>query len=443
MVNSIEARNASDRDADQSRLGSVDCQFGGPRPRIIANGVESRVGLQRPWGWVVRRSVVFVHGTGVRAASFSRTFTEVKSQMRRLRPGTEIRPCLWGDAEGAKLALGGASIPQYTSSEDTPANDDRDIAVWAILYDDPGYELRLMGLRAPRSTGLSRGAPPHQVHVAALRRYTPSPQVITAFAASGLLDELEEALHRMANCAELNEAAATAGPDGYELRQAFNRAIVAAAVGASVNRGNDAPDGAIRDGLLSALGSDLHADGRPLPDGLRRAAAMPAVLAASWQAQRRRGPITDRIVRTVGDILRYQARGQGIRNLVKRTIEHAPGDAITVIAHSLGGVACVDLLVLEKIDRVDELITVGSQAPFFYEIGALASLEHPDPLPPHFNARWLNIYDRRDLLSYTAGAVFAGRAHDECVDSKQPFPYSHSAYWSNREVWSAVGSWLS
>ena len=75
--------------------------------------------------------------------------------------------------------------------------------------------------------------------------------------------------------------------------------------------------------------------------------------------------------------------------------------------HSLGGVACVDLLVEAALPQVELLVTVGSQAPFFYEIDALQSLRFGVPLPEHF-PRWLNVYDLRDFLSYVAAGVFAG-----------------------------------
>jgi hypothetical protein len=87
-------------------------------------------------------------------------------------------------------------------------------------------------------------------------------------------------------------------------------------------------------------------------------------------------------------------------------------------------------------------VTVGSQAPFLYEIGALPSLEPADPLPDHF-PQWLNIYDRRDILSYVgAGVLGADKVTDVQVDNNQPFPQSHSAYWSNDDVWNAIAQVL-
>ncbi|MFJ2649329.1 hypothetical protein ACIO1C_21665 [Streptomyces sp. NPDC087420] len=390
----------------------------------------------------MRRSVVFVHGTGVRLDDYNKTFATVRSELTGLREGLEVRGCFWGREEGAELALGGVSIPGYRKAGGG-RQDDEDVAVWGVLYRDPGYELRLLGLRPAVVSGLGRGQSPAQKLLADLTRYTPSPEVRAAFAGDGLDVFLDTALRTVAASPELRDASVTADEGGYEHRHAFARAVVATALAASVDEGADAVDGSRRDVLLSLLGADLHTQGRTLSGTVAKAAATPALRALTRYAGRRRGSHSDTmVVPGVGDILRYQARGESLRRLIRRTIEHAPGDHITVVAHSLGGVACVDLLVQEKAERVDQLITVGSQAPFFYETGALVSLEHPQTLPDHFPRRWLNLYDRRDLLSFAAAGVFPRHAYDQEVDNRQPFPFAHSAYWSNSKVWGAIGAWM-
>ena len=92
---------------------------------------------------------------------------------------------------------------------------------------------------------------------------------------------------------------------------------------------------------------------------------------------------------------------------------------------------------MEALPEVALLVTVGSQAPFLYEINALHSLRYGQPLPPHFPP-WLNIYDLRDLLSYIGAGVFPNRTQDVLVDNRQPFPHSHSAYWTNDATWNAL-----
>ncbi|MFH8937536.1 hypothetical protein [Streptomyces griseosporeus] len=392
----------------------------------------------------MERSIVFVHGTGVRAESYNSTLKAVRGALEELRPGREVRGCFWGREEGARFVLGGASVPGYGGSGGGQAEaKDEDIAVWGVLYGDPGYELRLLGLRPASATGMGRGVPPSRRFLDSVTAYQPSTDTVSAFHRRGLLDDLVYALRTVQESPELRDAAATVDDNGYEHRYAVARAVVAAALSAAVERGADAVDGLTRDALLFSLSSDLHAQGRALPGKVWKAAAVPALKALTRKAADRRGALSDGVLPMAGDILRYQARGEGVRQLVKRTIEHAPGEAVTVLAHSLGGVACVDLLAMEDLGRrVDQLITVGSQAPFFFECGALTAFEHPQTLPDHFPRRWMNIYDPWDLLAYRAAEVFPHHARDVEVSNGQPFPFAHSAYWSNAQVWNAIGTWL-
>jgi hypothetical protein len=113
--------------------------------------------------------------------------------------------------------------------------------------------------------------------------------------------------------------------------------------------------------------------------------------------------------------------------------------ALLFSAHSLGGVACVDLLLdpacAHLLDRVKLFVTIGSQAPYFYEIGALSGLSFSDEVDYVECAfarfpTWLNIHNRRDFLSYIGAGVFPGRVTDREVMSLTPFPQSHSVYFS-------------
>ena len=157
----------------------------------------------------------------------------------------------------------------------------------------------------------------------------------------------------------------------------------------------------------------------------------------TWKVKGRRGAFTDKTSPFSGDILFYQARGESIRHYIRDRIT-ANRDPVEVLGHSLGGIAAVDLLAKEHLPQVKRLITVGSQAPFLYELDALTSLRWGEPLPEHFPP-WLNIYDPNDFLSYVGATIFKTRMRDVKVDNGQPFPQAHSAYWSNVEVWKAIG----
>ena len=117
-----------------------------------------------------------------------------------------------------------------------------------------------------------------------------------------------------------------------------------------------------------------------------------------------------------------------------------------LLGHSLGGIACVDLLVYEEDlqDKVPLLVTVGSQAPFLYELNALPSRAYGEELPKHFVQRWVNIYDPRDFLSYKIEGLFTAETEapptfqDEEVDNRLRFPDSHGGYWANEATWKVV-----
>jgi len=97
---------------------------------------------------------------------------------------------------------------------------------------------------------------------------------------------------------------------------------------------------------------------------------------------------------------------------------------------------------------IDLLVTVGSQVALFAEYSlfqatgaALAHgtggrrLYHAPGLP----GRWLNFYDPDDFLSFPIAGVFPHAAEGDrpCAAGK-PFPTSHSAYWDNPQLYSAI-----
>lgn len=165
-------------------------------------------------------------------------------------------------------------------------------------------------------------------------------------------------------------------------------------------------------------------------------------------AIRRRVPLTDAASDFSRSIIYYLRRGAEARTAVTHALRMANQDApVILFGHSLGGVAAVDLVSdpgwkAEGV-RLDLLVTAGSQSPWLYLLGGLAHLA-PDgagtlPVP------WLNFWDERDLLSFCGERVFAGRGDriiDQEVQSGEPFPGSHSAYFANPDVFRAIGTRL-
>ncbi|MEV8225306.1 hypothetical protein AB0P41_04420 [Streptomyces sp. NPDC079167] len=386
-------------------------------------------------------TVVFTHGTGVREPHLGGLVAKITSGLAATAPGARLIAYDWGGPYGAELAADGASIPAAPGAgtgRSTSGPDGRDdVEEWARLYDDPTAELA-----AAAAAGSGRPTPPG----AAFPDERPRALLLDIAArgepgAEALAPWLREAAAELARSPLLGPAAEALDPE--TLASVLARALTATVVGAEiaadspVQTGGDGRDAAVA-ALAERLGAAPAGTGR---GPLLRMAGRPLVRLGSRYAVRRRRALTDAAHPAAGDILRYLARGedmrQGLRDLVG-TLE----PPVVLLGHSLGGIISLDTLISGPLPGVELLITVGSQGSFLYETGALPMLAHPDPLPGHVPP-WLNIYDRRDLLGYAAEPLFPGRAQDVATDSRQPFPVAHSAYWTDPAVYGAIGERLS
>lgn len=390
------------------------------------------------------RSVIFVHGTGVRAKKFSETLTKIKGKLQGLAPDLDVRGAYWGDSHGVRLNLGGLSIPDYHRTHGGEKEDAEDVRLghWAVLYLDPWYDLRLLRL-APDATARDERA-----FLATVNGYRPRTQTAAALHDAGLDAYFDLALADLRRAPELRVAARTVDRAGVQHRAAVATALVAHALAAAERDGRVTPVGQVRDTLHSHVVGDLAAQDRGGEKSFKKVAVSLAAPIATWYGQQHRGAMSDGAAPLTGDILRYQVHGSGMREEIAAVVASAPGDAVTLIGHSLGGIACVELLADEAgpkgVGKVDQLITVGSQASHLYELDVLARLPfiRERKLPARFPERWLNVFDRRDFLSYPAQPVFGGRVQDLPVDNKQPFIESHSAYWDNDMMWRAIAGWI-
>ncbi|AXE89246.1 alpha/beta fold hydrolase [Streptomyces sp. Go-475] len=378
-------------------------------------------------------TVVFIHGTGVREPGFSKLAGRVAAGLTALRGGLRIVPYYWGGTHGATLAAGGVSLPAEpggTSRALTgPDGEEETAAAWAALYADPYAELALAAAGTPQVTERAPGSlPPDQAvraRLAALAAQGDAP-------AAELGPGLARAAADLAAHPLLAPAAAALAHD--DLAALAARSLTARVIAEALD--SDAPlvpVGDSRDAVADRLAEALGAPPRGTERGVRSLVLRVAGSAASRAVVRRRRALTEAAHPAAGDILRYLSRGEaaraGLRDLV-RGLE----PPVTLVGHSLGGIIALDTLVSAPLPQVRLLVTAGSQGPFLYESGSLPSLEHPAPLPPHV-PDWLNLYDRRDLLSYLGAGLFPGRVTDVPVDSRQPFPAAHSAYWTNPEVY--------
>ena len=339
-------------------------------------------------------------------------------------------------------------FPSYDKTGgDDPSPTEENLALWAVLYTDPWYEIRLLG-DWPADDG--EVAPGQMAPSARLREqienFVPSEESSQLLALYDLRPEFNNAWAALLGAPEFDRAVDTVTEGTLnEHRKAVARALVAFMMVSAEGSGAPPIDGAAREEIVAALVDDLHGFGLGVAAWLTRPFKGIAGSMVTQRIARKRGALTDATSPAAGDIIRYQARGSGIRRYIRRVVADAiaidPQPSVTLLAHSLGGIACVEALIEEPIPGVDRLVTVGSQAPFFYEIDALASLSYGEPLPDHFPA-WLNIYDGRDFLSYIGAGVFPGRVTDRQVDNGQPFPQAHSAYWRNDAVWQHIGEFL-
>ncbi|MEU0003452.1 hypothetical protein ABZ079_03880 [Streptomyces sp. NPDC006314] len=351
------------------------------------------------------------------------------------------------------LHSNGISVPGYATRRGIPeagAPDtgddelDTDIEFWGLLYLDPLLELRLLTTETTARAELAPGTrPPGEALSTAALALTRDAHLRRLLDAAGIGEDFPAAVAAVLTAPDCRRF--LRAPAADDEADALARAFVAESVRRRAGREGPAPafDGTARDEAVARIvallpgtapGADAPGTHRgPVTRRVKRLAGRLALGLASAQAVKRRSALTDAAHPAAGDVLLYLARGAAIREAVTKAVRTAE-PPVVLLAHSLGGIASLDLLVLRPLPEVTLLVTVGSQAPFLYELGALPSLEHGTPLPAHV-PRWLNVYDRRDLLSYVGAGVFPGRVHDIAVDGRQPFPLSHSAYWSNPELY--------
>lgn len=389
-------------------------------------------------------TVIFVHGISVREPKSSETFKQIKKELENRLPDIKVVRCSWGDALGAKLNADGASIPYYDSTRnvDEISEIDENIIRWMQLYQDSFYELRLLSLKESEDSEFILAQEPlEDLLDRKVKDFVPSDELQIKLQESGIADIFPQAHQTIIESTPYQEALSTISDTLTEHKDAIARAIIAEAISICERQDKFAPivtDSTLRDDVVESLSHEIYYTEAGLGDWLKEQIMKlknPSLSVITYGLKRGRGLISDITKPMVGDILVYQGRGEKIRGLIEKYITEAD-PPVVLLAHSLGGVACVDLLAEKQLSKVKLLVTVGSQAPYFYEIGALQSLEFGQPLPGDFE--WLNIFDSKDLLSFIGGNVFPGKVQDIPVDNQQPFPQSHSAYWTNKATWKAI-----
>lgn len=379
-------------------------------------------------------SLVFVHGIGVRNQGYPGVWPHLRDRLRTLRPAWQHDLCYWGGQHGAR-------IQETVETADAAPTDEDQIQQWSALFNDPFWELRVLledarrhpfGARVPGQAAVGPVIRKRLEQVAA----DPPDELAAACAATGLAGHLAEAIDEALAVTEVDEALRLAEAIGPGIRAALARAVVAAAVvrAEPVLVGEDldrlyaltvtafgGTPMAVPNWLLSFAGRLIrpyvHAGLRPL----------------TWAMSAAREPLTRNVTPYLGDIMLYLARGAAIRDEIARHVARLPAP-VHVVAHSLGGIACLDLIAAGRLPQVQTLVSVGTQISYLYQIDALPLLARDAPVPALPD--WFNVYDPHDLLSFPAEPAFgAGRVTDRRVRGGVPFPMSHSAYFRNDDFY--------
>ncbi|MEH2437023.1 MAG: hypothetical protein V7K25_22750 [Nostoc sp.] len=388
-------------------------------------------------------TVIFVHGTGIREREYNETFQIIEQNIHAQRPDIIVSPCLWG-ALGATFNQNRASVPlENATLALSQGEEDAEIVLWGQLYRDPLYELRVLSLQ-PIQSGNPFGEEPGDILQSRVASFTPALELQATLQEAGIAEVFEPAREVVIQSEPYQRALLTVSEsDLSEYYTPIVRAVVAQAMFISEQQEKFPAiltDAQFRDDVVELLTLALGEPELGLGGWFLKPLVELAQHGGTNYIRGNRLELTDKISPMPGDILLYQTRGEKIRAFIQQQIAQAE-PPVVLIAHSLGGIACVDLLVQQQLSQVELLVTVGSQAPFLYEINALNSLEYGQLLPEHF-PQWLNIYDLRDFLSYVGNKMFPERVQDVVVDSRQPFPRSHGAYWTNATTWEAIISRL-
>jgi hypothetical protein len=382
---------------------------------------------------------VLVHGINVTESAYAAHFREFEKRWRQSFPELTLAPCFWGHL-GARLHAGGKSIPNYTATGGIAETDP--LAYWEILSIDPYFVLRFATLPPEEDQGVSFASPTFDAHVkAAISKlgaaFPDHEGELASLLTAAAVDVVASSPYR--------DMLSLAGLETRDFGAAVAKTIIAIARRqAAVMLARDrfaSPDSWIacrhlqQDKACETLSSRLADLIRARTLGVSDWIVSGVARFANRRAANERGAFIDQGLRLL-DTLVYQGSGDTIRSTVLQVLCQSNEETV-LIAHSLGSVACFELLVSETLPHIGRLITVGSPIGFLYEINCLRHFPFETKLPERF-PRWLNIYDSRDYVSSLVQPFFPEVARDAIVESRQDFPVSHSAYWELPSFWETV-----
>ncbi len=388
---------------------------------------------------MAKSTLLFIHGTGVRTVGYAQTLKQIESKLAEFGLPCAVASCPWGDVYG--VDFDGLSLP------DPPVRNPEEEAQayrWEYLQIDPLFDLRLWCTPAaqppPRVLGQrTAGQALWETTVSKYIDDFSKPVALNEFLTHNQIEFLFlPAWKKVVDTDLPRQAFATAGTEAASVARVFAEAVVAQMMH---DGARSDPPTALSPRIGGKIVSILLFDWNQVVKGLQDLFGKFFGWGTKTVLRPLRAGASRAIAPAIGDILLYQSVGKDIRELIRKDIESIPGD-VFILAHSLGGIACFELMVEQRREGADRLasvkglITAGSQAPLLYELGALQTLSKGSPLPKAF-PKWLNLYDENDVLSYRANRLFSVEA-DKQVDSMLPPLEAHSAYWKLDETWKAI-----
>jgi hypothetical protein len=396
-----------------------------------------------------------IHGTGVREnEAYAKDICTIQEKIQKYDLGLSYKPCYWGFLwdKQEKITSGKPSRSLKRSNDLSP--EEMNTLRWFLLELDPLLEIRMLKMKSQGSNPSSNTA--GEVIERSLQNFllltkSPSPDLQQLLEDIGISDSCESIIKNLTHSSVVEEMLKNAySRDSlHEYYEAISRAIIASAV--EMNR---------EKGLEINFSSQTYTKKKELLQALVEELSGGAELAMARQfmqsvldfclSQNLCKKLLDRVKKyklgeainfpKISDILLYLTHDQLALQYIKGYIDPVGSDkSILLVAHSLGGIACVDLLAKnpELCKKVKLLVTVGSQSPFLYKKGILPSSHDFVDLHQDF-PNWLNIYHASDWLGFSNAGELSSRAKDKEIGGiENPFFDAHE-YWSKDETWSLI-----
>lgn len=392
-------------------------------------------------------TILYIHGTGVRGDGISAYVEQLSRGLQRIRPTSQVTAVPWGDLVGAELLADGISIPSGLPQqhlEPLSANalisddtEDTQVRLWEILDTAPLVELDAL-LAQHGSTGLS----PDERHARTLadrlgQGLEPGTALHQELVAAGLSGTAMAAATQLVASDQFTELAAMPQLPLENKSACFARAFIALSLGLrDAELGCFTPlDGGHRERLEALTAQGLVWPDAP-PDTIQTQFSgflLEGVLAlVTLWAARNRVKLTHQTAAGIGDVLKYLSRGESLRELISTQLQQIDDEQIIIVAHSLGAMAALDLLIASPHPKVKSLVCVATQSGLLFELDALPStpFQQDYRLPQHCPATHF-IFDPKDLLAHKSGGLFGPRLSDHSINNRAPFPRNHGAYFNN------------